>query len=167
MRLGKRSQTPIAAFSESEGSYTKFIPHVWKINLKGILKMNKFESIVKKSECISPLVYNKEKITTEEVKKLYPDGITIVGVDFVAMPSKKDGKPESVPIMIFKEDETAFFFGGTVLSKIISAWISSCDGDIEKTNDELEKCGGVKIKLSDAKTKSGNRITKVFCVSND
>ena len=113
---------------------------------------NKFATVARKVTTLSPLMEGKEKIDNDDIIREYKEGITVTGFDFITT----DG--DTYPVLVFDEDSNKFFFGGAVMNNICQGWSAMFDGDIEKANDELSASGGVKIKFSKSKTKSGNTI---------
>ena len=100
----------------------------------------------------------KNQVSTEDIIKTYPDGVTIVQFDIVETEDKK------FSVLLFKESPNSFFYGGTVLTQICESWIEDFDNDCAKCSEELANSGGVKIKLSKGITKNKRNITKVELV---
>ncbi len=119
---------------------------------------NKFANIAKKQTTLSPIMENRTKLSTEELIKQYPNGVTVCEFDMIEIGD------ESFPVFTFAEDETRFVFGGTVLGNIVYAWVSDYDGDIEGASKALNAVGGVKMRFSKGRTKNGNNITLVDVV---
>lgn len=114
---------------------------------------NIFASIARKETTLSPLMENKDKITTDELTSDFPDGVTINGFDIITT------NGDSYPVLTFSEDESKFIFGGAIMSNICNGWLEHFEGDIEAANAALKSSGGVKIKFTKSRTKSGNNIT--------
>ena len=114
-----------------------------------------FKQSAEKITTISKLMEGRTKAKTREIIDKFPDGITITGFDLV------NGAKGQYPVLIFKEDDTKFFNGGLVFTKIVNEWLSAYDGDIAKCNKDLLDFGGVAVKMEIGTTKSGNNITKV------
>lgn len=124
--------------------------------------MNKFAQSAKSATSLSEIMENREtKMEIPEIIKQFPDGITLTEFDYVTVFDQKKGCDVTFPVFAFSECPTAFFFGGCVLDKIAREWAGSCGGDIHAASDELLKCGGVKIRMEQGKTKSGNSVTTV------
>lgn len=113
-----------------------------------------FKKSAEKATTISYLMEGREKVVTEDIISQFKDGVTIAKFDVV------DGK-DRYPVFVFKELENAFYCGGMVLMKIVDGWLEEFGGDIDKANEELEKFGGVRVKLEMSRTKDNNNITKV------
>ena len=124
---------------------------------------NMFARIARSATSLSPIIEGKVKIPTEDIIKIYPDGITINNFDMVSG-TDQQGAPTMYPVYTFEEDDTKFGFGGAVLKKIIESWIAAFDGDIESTQKALKANGGVKLRFSQGRTKRGNNITMVEVV---
>ena len=122
--------------------------------------MNKFASIAKNETVLSQIMEDKDKLTTDEIIARYPDGVTLIQFDIVTVTDPKKGD-STFPVFAIKEDSKVCFFGGAILCKIAIEWANSCGGDVETASNELEKCGGVKIKMTPKKTKAGNNLTSV------
>lgn len=120
-----------------------------------MLIREEFKKLAQQATTLSPIMEGRTKIETEDIIKYYPDGITIVAFDFVTVEDK------TYPVCAFREDDRKFLNGGTVLMKILSAWVAAYDGDIEECSADLCNEGGVKVKFSAGKTKKGQNITLV------
>lgn len=121
---------------------------------------NLFLELAKKETTLSPLLDGREKLSMEDVVKTYPDGITVIGFDFVECADKK-GNMVTFPVLVFKEDTTKFFFGGLMLQKICTSWAAKFEEDTQKASLELEKVGGVKMRFEATRTNSGNSLYAV------
>lgn len=121
---------------------------------------NMFAELAKRATVLSPVMTDREKVSTEDIIKKYPNGITITEFDIVTTPDK-DGNNMTYPVLAFKEDETKFLYGGKALMDIVAVWLSHFEGDIESTSSALKAAGGVKIQLEPARTKSGRNFTRV------
>lgn len=124
---------------------------------------NMFAQIASKATSLSPLMKGREKLATQEVIENYPDGITIINFDVVST-SDNMGNIKTYPIIQFAEDDTKFIYGGKALMDIVNAWLAHMDGDIETTVAALKADGGVKVILSQQRTRNGNNFTKVDVV---
>lgn len=118
-----------------------------------------FRAVAINELTLSPLMVNREKISTEE---LIGETVTIVAFDFANITDK--GEDKTYPIMIFAEYPDRYYNGGTLLLKLCAAWTAAAGGDVETASDALKKQGGVKIRFRSTKTKSGNNLTSVDVV---
>lgn len=116
---------------------------------------NVFTAIARKETTLSPIMEGKERISIDDIISNYSDGITIIAFDIITTGA------DSFPVLAFKEDAGIFAFGGAIIKNIIDGWIEHFEGDIETANNELDKVGGVKVRFSKGRTKSGNNITNV------
>ena len=114
---------------------------------------NIFASIARKETTLSPIMEGKERITIDDVINNYPDGVTIDGFDMISTSG------DSYPVLTFKEDKDKFLFGGAIMNNICHGWLEHFEGDVETANSALVSAGGVKIRFTKSKTKSGNNIT--------
>lgn len=110
------------------------------------------------STLLSSLQNNREKISTEELINNFPDGVTVNAFDFATVQDK------IFAVVTFKEDDTKYYNGGTVLTKMCVAWAAGFAGDPEAASTALAKAGGVKLKFAEAKTKNGNNVTTITVV---
>lgn len=120
--------------------------------------MKNFRDLAKKDTTLSELMENREKIQTGEVIKNFPDGITLNAVDVIKTSDAK------YPVFTFLEDSNKFYCGGVVLSKIVDTWLKAYNGDLGMCNHDLAESGGVKVKLTERKTRDGKNITEVEVV---
>ena len=121
---------------------------------------NMFVNLAKRATTLSPIMDGREKISTEDVIKKYPEGITVQEFDVVTTPDK-DGNPSTYPIITFAEDNTKFLYGGKALMDMVTMWLANFEGDVESTSNALKAAGGVKIKMRSSRTKQGLNFTKV------
>ena len=110
------------------------------------------------STMLSTLQTDREKISTEDLIATYPEGITVNAFDFATVQNK------TFAVVTFNEDDTKYYNGGTVLTKMCVVWASGFAGDPEAASTALAKSGGVKLKFTEAKTKSGNNVTTITVV---
>lgn len=120
---------------------------------------NKFASIAKKETTLSFIMEGREKVKMDEIMRAYPDGVTIIGFDFINGTDNK-GNPTTFPVLAFAEDQSKCFFGGAVLSKICAAWLAGGD-DTEAVSIALRDAGGVRMKFRETKTRTGNNLIAV------
>lgn len=120
--------------------------------------MFNFRESAMNSTLLSTLQKDREKITTEELIQKFPEGITVNAFDFATVQGK------TFAVVTFTEDDTMFYNGGTVLTKMCIAWAAAFDGDPESASVALAKSGGVKLKFTESKTKSGNNVTTITVV---
>lgn len=120
--------------------------------------MSRMSDLAIEQTTLSELLEGREKMTTEDIIKEYPNGVTITEVDMITCEIK--GEENTFPVCTFKENKTSYFFGGIVLKKIIKSWINAC-GTIEEVNKELAISKGVKIQLSYGKTKGNDQIVLI------
>ena len=126
------------------------------IGENGEKTMKNFRELARKATTLSELMENREKIQTSELIKNFPDGITLNAVDII-----KTSDAE-YPVFTFAEDSNRFYCGGIVLSKIVDTWVEEYNGDLGMLNHDLAESGGVKVKLTETKTRDGkNNITEV------
>lgn len=119
-----------------------------------------FVEIGKKAVANSPVREGREVISTEEILRDYPDGITITQFDVL---SKRNGSEVSnFPTFAFAEDPTKYYNGGLSLSKVVDGWLAHFEGDIEAANAALKASGGCRIKLMPMlRTDGGNNFVPI------
>ncbi len=117
-----------------------------------------FKELAIQATTLSPLMADKEKVSTEEVISQYPEGITITSFDSVTM---NDGQ---YYVATFKENEGVYINCGQILSKVFDRFVSAFDGDIAGASESLKAHGGLKVKLNKSRTRGGNNITTVTVV---
>ena len=110
------------------------------------------------STMLSTLQADREKISTHDLIEQFPDGITVNAFDFATVQDK------TFAVVTFTEDDSRYYNGGTVLTKMCVAWAAGFDGDPESASIALNKAGGVKLKFTLSKTKNGNNVTTITVV---
>lgn len=124
-------------------------------------KNSKFYEIAKEQTVFSPVMEGREKTTTQDIIEKYPNGVTLVEFDLVLMYDERAKQDKPVPIFAIKEDDSVAFFGGVVLCKVAQAWATAYEGDIATASAELKAVGGVKVKLTNSKTKNHQDVVSV------
>lgn len=102
----------------------------------------------------------REKALLDTIAKAYPDGLTLIAGDLTHA-IDKDGNPKEYCLVVFKEEPSKYVNGGSAFTKIVKGFIAHFDGDVEKMNEELEKAGGVKVKVDSKRLDNGNNYTIV------
>lgn len=102
----------------------------------------------------------REKARLDTLAKAYPDGLTLIAGDLTHA-IDKNGEPKEYCLVVFKEEPNKFVNGGSAFTKIIRGYVTAFEGDVEKMNDELEKSGGVKVKVDSKRLDNGNNYTVV------
>ena len=108
---------------------------------------------------LSPLMAGRDQIKTED---LVGQTVTVTGFDFATITDK--GVEKTFPVLLLKEYPDRYYNGGALLSKLCRCWADAYDGDIEAASADLEAEGGVQLKFTATKTKSGNNLTAVDVV---
>lgn len=123
------------------------------------MDQNKFQQIAEQAVSNSAVIAGHEKITTDDLIAKYPDGVTIIAFDFISRSSDDESDGDGYPVFNFAEDQTKYFNGGTISSKVATGWINAYAGDIAAASADLGASGGVKFKMGHKKTKTGKNIT--------
>jgi hypothetical protein len=115
-----------------------------------------FREIAAKTLSMSDLMDGREKITTEQ---LIGQTVTVTEFDFATITDR--GEEKTFPVLIFKEFPNNYYCGGTLLAKMCMAWAAEYDGDVASASNALADEGGVQIRFTAGKTKSGNNLTNI------
>lgn len=118
--------------------------------------MLNIKQLAKKATTIAEIFGDKEKISTEDIIRYYPNGIHINKIEYISIDNEKNFWAYT-----FKEAPDKFAFAGHILSKIFDCVLEECEGDYAKTYEEFEKSGGFYAVLKNGKTKSGMNVTLV------
>lgn len=121
--------------------------------------MKNFKEIAVKELSLSPLMAGREQIKTED---LIGEEVTVTRFDFATINDK--GTEKTFPVLLLEEYPDSYYNGGTLLMKLCIAWAAAYDGDVEAASKDLDESGGVKLRFSATKTKSGNNLTSVEVV---
>ena len=123
--------------------------------------MSRFTDLAKKKTAGSPVLSERTKISTDEIIARYPNGVTINGFDFL------NGKNGRYVVCCFREDPGRYFNGGKILSEIFESFVAEYKTEDNTLEAAYEACAAdfgrecLKVKLSDGRTKDGNRVTLV------
>lgn len=120
--------------------------------------MSMFTDIARNATVLSPLMEGRDKMTTAELCATYPDGVTMMEFDIIP------GDKGPFPVYIFAENPNVFAFGGAVIKKIVDAFVAKFDGSVTDASNALKANGGVKMRLSQGRTRNGNNVTLVDIV---
>ena len=118
-----------------------------------------FKKMAQDELSLSPLMAGRDQIKTED---LIGQTVTVTGFDFATITDK--GVEKTFPVLLLKEYPDRYYNGGTLLSKLCRCWAEAYDGDIEEASDDLAAEGGVQLRFTATKTKSGNNLTAVDVV---
>ncbi len=118
-----------------------------------------FKKMAQDELSLSPLMAGKTQIKTDD---LIGETVTVVAFDFATITDK--GEEKTFPVLLFKEYPDRYYNGGALLSKLCRCWAEAYDGDIEAASEDLAADGGVQLRFSSTKTKSGNNLTAVDVV---
>lgn len=113
--------------------------------------MGKLNELAKKASGVSAITEGKTKLSTEEVIKRYPNGVTIKAVDMFGTGDDR------YAVVNIAEDDKVYFFGGKAINGMVDEWITAC-GTIDAVNMQLSD-EPVKIRLTKGKTKNGRDFT--------
>lgn len=117
-----------------------------------------FKALANAQTIISELMNGRDKLTTADVIAKYPNGATIADFDIVEYVDDA-GEIKEYCVLVFNDDDTKFYCGGALLTKIVKSWVGT--DDIIVVRDEYKASEPVTVKLSLARTKRNNNITKV------
>ena len=131
--------------------------------------MGKFREAALSATSLSEIMAGRNKMTTKEIAKNYPEGVTIIDFDIVHTTKQVKNEegyivevPDAYPVFTIKEDDSIFFSGGVVLNSIVKEWLAMYDGDQEKCRADLIADGGVKVLLEPGKpSRTGSEYTSV------
>lgn len=118
-----------------------------------------FKKMAQDELSLSPLMAGRDQIKTED---LVGQTVTVTGFDFATITDK--GVEKTFPVLLLKEYPDRYYNGGALLSKLCRCWADAYDGDIEAASADLEAEGGVQLRFTATKTKSGNNLTAVDVV---
>lgn len=116
-----------------------------------------FKAIAQNNTVISELMTGREKLTTDDVIKRYPNGFTIDDFDIVAL---SNGTEYCVLTIVANDHQ--FYCGGKILTNIVKSWVG--DDYIGDVRNEYRDSDKVTVKLEYGRTKNNNNITKVIIV---
>lgn len=115
-----------------------------------------FKKMAQDELSLSPLMAGRDQIKTDD---LIGQTVTVTGFDFATITDK--GVEKTFPVLLLKEYPDRYYNGGALLSKLCRCWAEAYDGDIEAASDDLAAEGGVQLRFTATKTKSGNNLTAV------
>lgn len=118
-----------------------------------------FKKMAQDELSLSPLMAGRDQIKTDD---LIGQTVTVTGFDFATITDK--GVEKTFPVLLLKEYPDRYYNGGALLSKLCRCWADAYDGDIEAASEDLAAEGGVQLKFTATKTKSGNNLTAVDVV---
>jgi hypothetical protein len=118
--------------------------------------MYNFKKTAEKMTVLSELMTGREQIKTKDIIKKYADGVTITDFDFAVLDDK------AFVVLTFAEDNTKYYNGGLVATKIFQRIVDDFDGDILTARDEYAKADEkLHLVFELAETKQGNTVVRV------
>ena len=118
-----------------------------------------FKKMAQDELSLSPLMAGRDQIKTDD---LIGQTVTVTGFDFATITDK--GVEKTFPVLLLKEYPDRYYNGGALLSKLCKCWADAYDGDVEAASNDLAAEGGVQLRFTSTKTKSGNNLTAVDVV---
>ena len=118
---------------------------------------NKFRDIAVKELSLSPLMAGRDQLKTDD---LVGQTVTVYAFDFATI-TNANGEEKTFPVLLLKEHPDHYYNGGALLSKLCMAWAAEFGGDPEAASEALSAEGGVQLRFTATKTKSGNNLTAV------
>lgn len=122
--------------------------------------MSKLSDIARNAVGNGGVTSGLEKIKIDELIRLYPDGVSITGVDIISYEGSR------FPSFAFAEDTTKCFTGGMALIQMADAWIDEYDGDMQAINDDL-RAEPVRIRMEKTTTKNKRTYTRVTILPSE
>lgn len=116
-----------------------------------------FKKIASRTLSLSHLMEDREQMKTEQ---LIGTEVTVTDFDFATIVDT-GGVQKTFPVLIFAEHPNHYYNGGALLSKLCIAWAAEFEGDVEAASDALHNAGGVKLRFSSTRTRSGNSLTSI------
>lgn len=120
-----------------------------------------FKDFAKKHTSGSSVLQGREKIETEALIAKYPDGVSITDFDFL---DSQDGG--EYVVCTFSENPGLYFNGGKILTDLFENIVSQFE-NLDAAREAYQNSPDdetIKVKLSHARSKKGNRYTKVEVV---
>lgn len=119
-------------------------------------KVNKFKQLAEESLILSELHKGREKLETASITGV---PLTIMAFDIV----EQDDNTRYAT-MVFAEYPEFYYNGGTVLTKMVDAWLDEF-GDVDAAMAAYNDSEPLVIQLEESKTRDGKRsVTKVSIV---
>lgn len=116
--------------------------------------MKSLKQIAQETSTLSKLMQGREKMSTEE---LLDKDITIIQFDSYV--NTESG--EIIYVFATREHLNNFTFAGAILKKYFMAFEEECKKENVDVNDYMVSQGGLKVRLTEGKTKQGRSITNV------
>lgn len=113
------------------------------------------KKVLSKATSFSAIEEGRTAVDTDDMIKYYPDGFTIIAAEAVQLENPENGTGYFYDVL-FKEDTSKFYRTGMILTKALDELMKACNGDKEVFDTELAR--GAKVKLTQSKTKTGNKI---------
>lgn len=111
-----------------------------------------------KSTTLAQIMDGRDKIDTEDIIKNFPEGFTIDEIEYVTMQKGEDIDQ----FWAYHIKGTDYFaFGGYILNKIFNDYLVGYEGTYDELYREFKESGGIRVKLTEGKTKDGKSVTLV------
>lgn len=127
-----------------------------------------FKSIAQETTVLCKLQAGRTKLDSDGVVDKV---LTITAFDFAPKMDENNrplvdtetGEVEVYGVVTFKEMPDRYYNVGKIFTKVCKAWAAGYSSP-EEASEALAEEGGVKVKFSPGKTKSGNNLTTVEIV---
>lgn len=124
-----------------------------------------FKKVAQQNTLLSAIMVGRSKLETEDVIN---QELTIVGFDFAPKFDQKGrpvvdettGEADVFGVVTFAEHPDKYYCVGAVFTKVCKAWAADFTSP-EDASAALVAEGGVKVRFTPSKTKTGNNLTSV------
>ena len=123
-------------------------------------KLN-FKATAETVVVLSTVTLNREKISTEDIKKNFRAGFTIDEIDQIKAYDQKE-KADKLVWVYHIAGTDLFAFAGYQLAQIFDSYLAAYEGDLSQLRADFTADGGLgTVVLTSAKTRDGNNVTHV------
>ena len=116
-----------------------------------------FRKVAQSTLSLSELMAGREKLNTKDIVN---KDLTIVNFD-LATTETEDGDDSTFAVVLFEEFPDKYYNGGTVLTKLVTAWANLFNGDVDEAAAAFLETGGVKVRFKEGKTRRNREVITI------
>lgn len=126
-------------------------------NTKNSIGIPDFRKVAQSTLSLSELMAGREKLDTSDIVN---KDLTIVNFDLATMETE-EGDTSTFAVVHFEEYPDKYYNGGTILTKLVTAWANLFNGDVEEAAAAFLETGGVKVRFKESKTRRNRDVITI------
>ncbi len=116
-----------------------------------------FRKVAQSTLSLSELMAGREKLDTKDIVN---KDLTIANFDLATMETE-EGDSSTFAVVQFAEFPDKYYNGGTILTKLVTAWANLFNVDVDEAAASFLETGGVKVRFKEGKTRRNRDVITI------